>query len=497
MARGRGRGGQGNKGRGKRNRGPGKNRRNRVSRTNRRNKVSRKPRGISGSTKKKMAGDRRKKRLSKVTNKSLKSRIKAAGLNKKTETKKKTISASQSRKQVRQNTKDKIATRKKLTLRNALGRLTRPVGAYASNVQGKPKSKLQQQLSNLRKDIAQKSTKEARFKRRADRLKRQFGLDTGDMRNLKINVNVDQAAKHFGLDTNRFTKGLYGALPKAVRNFRFNTELGGKFRSPHKLGVREGYRRPNKGGQTIQANTKKQLQALKPNDKVGGWLDFYNKQTNYDKTKPPIGVGGIQPDDPKKGFVDFYDKQVDNTPPNNLLPLPGAIPGRVRGSMANPSQTIASMYKNILGRAHDQEGLDYWTNEFTSGKQSMDDIRKNIVRSKEFQGRSDADKSAALRGIKQRRAARGEKVGVSRIVEELDRRGIRHSKTDSPRQVPPWFRRGPKTGKPRARRRKAKLQNKATERQYQYDKKAYNLQAKGIKRRMAKSLAAHMAARGV
>ena len=243
-----------------------------------------------------------------------------------------------------------------------IGKSLRGAAANAAGVQGKQKSKLQRQFSNLKKDIAQKSTKEARFNRRADRLKRQFGLDTRDMRNLKINVNVDQAAKHFGLDTNRFTKGLYGALPKAVRNFRFNTELGGKFRSPHKLGVREGYRAPNRGGQTIAANTRQQLAGLR----------------------------------------------------------------------ADPSQDIGMMYQNILGREADQEGLDYWTNEFRSGRQNMDDIRRQLVQSDEFGGRSDADKSSALRGLKQRRAARGEKVGVSRMIEEMNKRGIRHSKTGSP-----------------------------------------------------------------
>ena len=255
MARGRGgrgRGGQGNRGRGKRNKGPGKSRKKRVSRKPK-NRVSRKPRSISKSTRKKISSDRKKKRLSKITNKSLKSRIKAAGLTKKTETKKKTISAAQKRKQVRQNTKDKISTRKKLTF-------GAPANATTNTNTNTPKrNKFQQQLRNLRKDIAQKSTKEARFQRRADRLKRQFGLDTGDMRDLRININMDQAMKHYGLDTNRFTKGIYNAIPKSIKNFRRDITLGGKFRSPHKLGVREGYRAPNRGGKTIAANTRQQL----------------------------------------------------------------------------------------------------------------------------------------------------------------------------------------------------------------------------------------------
>ena len=135
------------------------------------------------------------------------------------------------------------------SVRSVAGNLARGAAARAGTLAGKKKqeSKLRKQFKNLRKSWVTKSTKEARQNRRADRLKRQFGLDTRDMRNLKINVNVDQAAKHFGLDTNRFTKGLYAALPRQIRNYKFNTELGGKFRSPHKLGVREGYRAPNRG----------------------------------------------------------------------------------------------------------------------------------------------------------------------------------------------------------------------------------------------------------
>tara|TARA_R100000458_G_scaffold7430_1_gene5906 strand:+ start:397 stop:1515 length:1119 start_codon:yes stop_codon:yes gene_type:complete len=372
--------------------------------------------------------------------------------------------------------------------------VTRGAAAAASTLSGKQKkqSKLQRQFANLRNRIQQQSTPEAKRDRRYDRLKRQHGLDMRDMRNLKINVDVNRALNHLNVP-----KAITKRIPKSIRDFRFNAELGGKFRSPHKLGVREGYRKPNKGGQTIQANTKKQLQALRPNDLIGGWLDFYNKQTNYDKTKPPIGVGGIQPDDPKKGFIDFYDKQVDNTPPNNLIPLPGVIPGKagsIRRSMADPSQTIASMYKNILGRAHDQEGLDYWTNEFTSGKQSMDDIRQNIVRSKEFQGRSDADKSAALRGIELRKERRlrgkparfrGRPIGPWRVAhgypskekrerERAKRRGGgRFGGALAGRQILGHY------DKKRRAKRKAKLQNKAVEGDF------------------AKSLAAHMAARGI
>ena len=93
------------------------------------------------------------------------------------------------------------------------------------------------------------------------------------------------------------------------------------------------------------------------------------------------------------------------------------------------------MYKNLLGREFDQEGLNYWIKEHRSGRQSLDDIRDQFVKSEEFQGRSADEKSAALAGLKQRRAARGQPVGVSRIVEELNKRGIKHSKSGNANQI--------------------------------------------------------------
>ena len=157
-----------------------------------------------------------------------------------------------------------------------IGKSLRGAAANAASVTGKPKSKLQQQLSNLRKDIAQKSTKEARFQRRADRLKRQFGLDTGDMRNLKLNLNLDTVLRQkFKIPGTNIKIGVNDrirkSLPKSIRNFRRNWDLGGKFRSPHKLGVREGYRAPNRGGQTIAANTRQQLSGLRadPSQDIG------------------------------------------------------------------------------------------------------------------------------------------------------------------------------------------------------------------------------------
>ena len=138
--------------------------------------------------------------------------------------KKQTISASQKRKQVRQNTKDKISTRKKLTF-------GAPANA-TTNTNTPKRNKFQQQLSNLRKDIAQKSTKEARFQRRKDRMSRMTGRDYDNMKpSFTVKANIDQAARKFGFHNNRF----YKALPKAVKNFRFNATV----KAPGKLSIRQ------------------------------------------------------------------------------------------------------------------------------------------------------------------------------------------------------------------------------------------------------------------
>ena len=214
-----------------------------------------------------------------------------------------------------------------------VGKAFKGRGASAATNQAKPKSKLKQQLSNLKKNIAEQSTKEARFKRRDDRLRNQFGLDYSRMNpSFKIDASIDQAAQKLGIRNHPLYQKY---VPKDVKNWKFKYQM----RAPTKLGISDGYRAPNRGGQTIATNTRNQLASLK-------------------------GMG----------------------------------------LRADPSQDIGRMYENLLGRTADQEGLDYWTNEFTSGKSDMEGIRRHILASDEFQGRSDADKSLALRGLRQKRA---------------------------------------------------------------------------------------------
>ena len=344
MARGRGgrgRGGQGNRGRGKRNKGPGKSRKKRVSRKPK-NRVSRKPRSISKSTRKKISSDRKKKRLSKITNKSLKSRIKAAGLTKKTETKKKTISASQSRKQVRQNTKDKISTRKKINAPTAgqIGRTLRnirqPMSGLSSmainSVLGRPgiaSTIAQAAVNNLGKqnrrtrDMSKISPQQQRkYQRLSERTGRDYSIRNPTFR---LNMNMKDIAKFAGLDQNRF----YNKLPRSIREAQVNKQFYG---NPMQKGWHSSQRTGRGQGLTPEASTRQQLAGLR----------------------------------------------------------------------ADPSQDIGMMYQNILGREADQEGLDYWTNEFRSGRQNMDDIRRQLVESDEFGGRSAADRTSVHNRLEER-----------------------------------------------------------------------------------------------
>ena len=87
------------------------------------------------------------------------------------------------------------------------------------------------------------ANKQARVDRRNERLKKQFGLDYNDMKNMKINIDVGRGVEHrenqlrnfLGIPTGKSL--INRALPGFVKNFRVNAEFGGKFRSPNKLRV--------------------------------------------------------------------------------------------------------------------------------------------------------------------------------------------------------------------------------------------------------------------
>ena len=382
--------------------------------------------GKNPNKKKKKVNRARQKLNKKIKSKSLKSRVKSvtkAVAKNKADSKKKTISASQSRRQVRQKVKDKIATRKKITLRSVVNNLTKGAAAHASGVNTKPKSKLQRQLSNLRSRIKQQSTPEAKKKRRADRLRKQHGLDYSRMNDsFKANVNVSQAYKHLGLDKYAPTRAVYNRLPTSIKNFSWKHQ----FKAPTKLGISDGYRSPNRG---------------RPIPRQLGGQDAATQRS-------------------LRGRFD-------------IRPVRG-VPGGRTPNMGPQQDWLSRLYRshNISGGKLDQGARDYWSNEAkTKGR---DAVMQSIIGTSKAQGT----------------------YGGRRRPRRID------AGDGMPKAVPlPWFGaisagRGLIGGVKAAKsaKRKAKLQNEATERQYQYDKKAYNLQAKGAKRRMAKSLAAHIAA---
>ncbi len=419
--------------------------RRRGRRTRRRRKTGRhggfgSPGKNPNKKKKKKVSRARKKLNKKIKSKTLKSKVKsvkkAVAKNKQKTKKKNRI------KSIRSAIGDAVSKIKKGfsmggdAYGKAFKSITRGAAAHASDTK-KPKSKLRRQLSNLRSDIAQKSTKEARYNRRADRLKRQFGLDTRDMRNLKINVNVDQAAKHFGLDNNRYTRGLYNRLPKSIRNFRFNTELGGKFRSPHKLGVREGYRRPNRG---------RSIPRTIPRDLV------------------PLPS-------PVNDMRYIPDRYKGKGPVKTILPIPRMGPEDWLGDFYNQY--------NIGGRGGnlDQRARDYWSKEAeTKGR---DAVMRTIFNTAKAEG--------TLGG-----AFGNPEWGMIKDT-WTGPRGRKHYSFENTDKKIVQRPRPRIHGYPSKAKRARLKQNRAAQR-------SYDLQAKGYKRRrnmIANTIAATMAARGM
>ena len=261
---------------------------------------------------------------------------------KKNEQQKKTISASQSRKQVRQKTKEKIATRKKINTPSLsqIGKFTRnlrqPISALSDagvrSFLGGPAKAIAQGLANsphtsdFNKRTRDFSKMTPQQRRKYERLSAKTGRDYS-IRNptFRLNMGVDTLANFGGFAD----KGWYRALPKSIRSLKVDKQFYG---NPMKKGWHSSQRTGRGQGLTAEAATRQQLAGLR----------------------------------------------------------------------ADPSQDISMMYQNILGREADQEGLDYWTNEFRSGRQNMDDIRKQFVQSDEFGGRSTGDRSAALARLKER-----------------------------------------------------------------------------------------------
>ena len=116
-------------------------------------------------------------------------------------------------------------------------------GTGGSKGRSNANRKVKKNKLKVKAEKTKQENKQKRVDRRNERLKKQFGLDYNDMKNMKINIDVGRGVEHrenqlrnfLGIPTGKSL--INRALPGFVKNFRVNAELGGKFRSPNKLRV--------------------------------------------------------------------------------------------------------------------------------------------------------------------------------------------------------------------------------------------------------------------
>lgn len=95
-----------------------------------------------------------------------------------------------------------------------------------------------------------------------------------------------------------------------------------------------------------------------------------------------IAAGGVPSQDLMAQYRSSLDDLVYGTQPTGVTPGFG--------------EAITSIYQNALGRMPDQEGLDYWGQQFSSGGQTLQQIDENVRRIAQSQGRDSLYASAPL-----------------------------------------------------------------------------------------------------
>ena len=265
---------------------------------------------------------------------------------KKNEQQKKTISASQSRKQAREKAKQARVNRKPISVKNVnktlstVGRTLRnirqPISALSDagvkSFLGSPAKAIAQGLANsphtsdFNKRTRDFSKMTPQQQRRWKRLSEKTGRDYS-IRNptFRLNLGVDTLARFGGFADNK----LYKALPKSIRSLKVDKQFYG---NPMKKGWHSSQRTGRGQGLNIESSTENQLGSL------------------------------------------------------------------INQRQAQPKDTIHAMYEDILGRGSDQEGLDYWLNEYESGRQTIDDIRNQFLQSDEYKQKQGGD---SMLGINQ------------------------------------------------------------------------------------------------
>tara|TARA_Y100001938_G_scaffold146558_1_gene225656 strand:+ start:24 stop:1334 length:1311 start_codon:yes stop_codon:yes gene_type:complete len=278
--------------------------------------------------------------------------------------------------------------------RKSVGKGLRSVAKAAGKVASKTKgfagvrsiaSSARAAANKVKQARADRSSKQARSQRRYDRLAKQHGLDYSRMNpSFKANVNVSQAYKALGLDKNRLTRAVYNKLPKRIKDFSWKHQ----FNAPTKLGIRDGYRAPNRGGQNIASATKDQLRSIRSetpggigrslkgdqnfsiHNPYGGWLDFYNRQYKGQSPKEEAAArNAAQQDEFSRRQIE-YDKEARQLRPIRDKP---------------ERDWLGDFYRtyNIGGEGGklDDAARDYWSNEAkTKGRTATLDIIRGTAR---------------------------------------------------------------------------------------------------------------------
>ena len=309
-------------------------------------------------------------------------------------------------------------------------------------------------------------------RRRYQRLSEKTGRDYSQrIPTMSINLSADRLAQLGGFADSRVYKGLTKAIP-GIKSLQINKQL---YSNPERKGWHSSQRTGRGQGLTTEAATRQQLSSFRedPYEADKEWYDKYNplgitvsqaKKMYANQLKE--GATLEQAMRSNKAETTFFDALIpdreeprpidtEQLPPDFGRAVRG-IPDRGRPPRGGPeSDWLGDLYSshNISGGKLDQGARDYWTNEAkTKGR---DAVMQSIIGTAKAQGTYGGRKKPQPINTGSRR--RG---GVGPIGAAIGA-GI-----------------GLIGGGLRAKSAKRKQ----------------NLQNKGVKRRMAKSLAAHMAA---
>ena len=330
----------------------------------------------SGKGKGKSKNNRARQKLNKkIQSKKLSTKVKSvtkAVAKNKADAKNKTISASQSRRQVRQKTKDKIATRKKInmpslgqvgrTLRNIRQPVTALSNMAINSVMGNQSfatsvasaianSKYASNYNNT--DTPDRSKMTPQQIRHRERMSEKTGVDYFSPRKevARINLSADSLAGLGGFRNKGWYKGITSRFP-GVKNIRVNKTFYGRDRL-------KGWHSSQRPGRGHGLRT----------------TDFRDSDRNGidDRDQYITGVERGQPID------------TEQIPPEFGRAIRGVPRGRTPRMGPEPDW-LSSLYTshNINQGKLDQGARDYWTNEAkTKGR---DAVMQSIIGTSKAQG---------------------------------------------------------------------------------------------------------------